>query len=158
MSERGVDEIPAGDFLVLDTSTIIAYLNAREDVSPAARLVIEQLVASGRNPAVISSVTVAEILVRPLRELGHVPRYVKTFLLDYPGLSVRSADYLVAAQAADIRAHTDASLSDALVAATATLTSSRWLITNDRELRERLAKHKWDTTVLLLSDVQHALG
>lgn len=158
MSERGVDEIPAGDSLVLDTSTIIAYLNAGEAVSPAARHVIEELVEPGRNPAVISSVTVAEVLVRPIRDLGQVPRSVKTFLLDYPGLSVRSTDFLVAAEAADIRAHTDASLSDALIAATATVTSSRWLITNDHTMRDRLAKLAWDTTVLLLSDVQRPLA
>ena len=86
-----------------------------------------------------------------------MPRYVKTFLLDYPGLSVRTADFLVAAEAADIRAHTDAAMSDALIAATATVTSSRWLVTNDRALRDRLTRLAWDTTVLLLSDVQHAL-
>jgi len=153
LTATGIDEIPAGDWIVLDTSAVIAYLNADEEAPSAAKHVIEDLIGSGRNPGVISSATVAEILVRPIRELGKVPGYVMTFLLDYPGLSVRSADFLVAAEAAEIRAHTDAGMSDALIAATATLTSSRWLITNDRVLRNRLAGFHWETTVLLLSEL-----
>jgi predicted nucleic acid-binding protein len=148
------DNLPAGDLLVLDTSSVIAYLNAGEAVSIAARHVLDTLVATERNPAVISSITVAEVMVRPFRELGRVPSHTKTFLLDFPGLSVRSADFLVAAEAARIRALTGAALSDALVAATATLTSSRWLITNDRTLRDRMAGFDWPTEVVLLSDLQ----
>jgi predicted nucleic acid-binding protein len=150
----GAVDLPAGDSLVLDTSTVIAYLNASESVSPIARNVLDTLVATERNPGIISSITVAEALVRPIRELGRVPSNVKIFLLDFPGLSVRSADFLVAAEAAAIRARTGAALSDALVAATATLTSSRWLITNDRTLRDRLAGLDWQTEVVLLSELQ----
>lgn len=146
-------EIPAGESIVLDTSTLIAYLNLTEAVSQAATYVLDELVATERNPGVISSVTVSEVLVRPLRQFGRMPEHTKTFLLDFPGLSVRSADFLVAAEAADIRAKIGAALPDALIAATATLTSSRWLITNDRVMRDRLAKLDWDTTVLLLSEV-----
>lgn len=138
---------------MLDSSTLISYLNADEPASPAARLVLDTLVATERNRAFISSITVAEVLVRPLRQLGVVPSFVKTFLLDFPGLSVRSADFLVAAEAADIRAHTGATLPDAIIAATATVTSSPWLITNDQVLAERLAKLEWSTTVVLLSEL-----
>lgn len=145
--------IPEGESIVLDTSTLIAYLNLSESVSQAATYVLDHLVATERNPAVISSVTVGEVLVRPIRDLGHVPSHTKTFLLDFPGLSIRSADFLVAAEAAAIRAQTGAALPDALVAATATLTSSRWLITNDRVLRDRLSGLNWQTTVLLLSEL-----
>lgn len=152
---RGLTEtISDGESILLDTSTVIAYLNLSESVSLAATYVFDQLVATERNPAVISSVTVGEILVRPLRDLGHVPSHTKTFLLDFPGLSVRSADFLVAAEAAAIRAQTGVPLPDAMIAATATLTSSRWLITNDRTLRDRLDGLEWDTTVLLLSELK----
>lgn len=154
MTAYAIESLPAGDLLVLDTSTVIAYLNASESVSTVARHVLEQFVATERNPAVISSITVAEVMVRPVRELGAVPSHTKTFLLDFPGLSVRSADFLVAAEAARIRALTGAALPDALVAATATLTSSRWLITNDRTLRDRMAGFDWPTEVVLLSDLK----
>lgn len=148
-----IDVIPPGDSIVLDTSTVIAYLHGGEQTSPAARQVLDGLVATERNPAVISSVTVSEVLVGPLRRLGVVPESFKAFLLDFPGLETRSADFLVAAEAADIRAKTGMALPDAFIAATATLTSSPWLITNDRTLREQLARLEWSTTVVLLSDV-----
>ena len=150
----GTIPIPAGDWVVLDTSTVIAYLNAGEEVSPVARLVIDDLVGAERNPGIISSITVAEVLVRPIREIGEVPSHTKTFLLHFPGLSVRSADFLVAAEAAAIRAGTGAPLPDSLIAATATVTSSRWLITNDKAMRDRLAKLEWETSVVLLSELE----
>jgi predicted nucleic acid-binding protein len=142
-----------GDSIVLDTSTVIAYLKGNEGTSLAATHLLEALVATERNRAVISSVTVAEVLVRPFREHGSVPSDINAFLLDFPGLSVRSADFLVAAEAARIRAETGAPLPDAIVAATATLTSSRWLVTNDRSLRDRLAGLDWQTQIILLSEL-----
>jgi predicted nucleic acid-binding protein len=145
--------IAAGETLLLDSSTVIAYLNANEAVSPAARFVLDELVASERNPAIISSITVGEVLVRPLRQLGNVPEDTKAFLLDFPGLAVRSADFLIAAEAAAIRAQTGAAMPDALIAATATLTSARWLISNDRHFAESLAGLDWQTEVLLLTDL-----
>ena len=77
-------------------------------------------------------------MVGPLRSMGRIPEGFTTFLHDFPGLSWRSADFLVAAEAADIRAHTRLSLADALIAATATVTSSPWLITNDAVMAEKL--------------------
>ncbi|MDQ3938223.1 MAG: PIN domain-containing protein [Chloroflexota bacterium] len=133
---------------------MIAYLNGDETASPAARLVIDQLVAAERNPAVISTTTVAEIMVRPHRQKGEALSAITTFLLGFPGLSIRSVDFLVAAEAALIRAQTGASLPDALVAATATVTSSQWLITNDRVLVDRLRPLEWQTRVLLLSELR----
>lgn len=82
--------IAGGDSIVLDTSTLIAYLNASEVASPAARMIVDDLDATERKPAILSSITVAEILVRPLRALGRVPNDIKAFLLGFPGLSVRS--------------------------------------------------------------------
>ncbi len=146
--------IATGDSVVLDTSALIAYLKGDEAASPAARTVIDTLVATGRNPAVISAVSVGELMVRPLRELGAVPMPLRTFLLAFPGLSIRSADFLVAAEAARIRALTGASLPDALIAATATLTSSRWVISNDQVLRDRLSGLEWETKVLLLAELR----
>ncbi len=72
-------------------------------------------------------------------------------LLGFPGLSIRSADFLVAAEAARIRARTGAATADSLIAATATVTSSKWLITKDRTLADRLAGLDWSPRVVLLS-------
>jgi predicted nucleic acid-binding protein len=62
----------------------------------------------------------------------------------------------VAAEAAAIRARTGAEMPDAMIAATATVTSSPWLITNDRVLRDALAGFDWETQVLLLSEIEAA--
>lgn len=147
------DLIPEGESIVLDTSAVIAYLSGSEDASEAARVVIEDLLAVERNQGWISSVTVAETLVMPIRERGAPFEAAKIFLLDFPGLNVRAADFLVAAEAADIRAQTGATLPDAIVAATATVTSSPWLVTNDRRFRDQLAGLEWTTTVMLLSEL-----
>jgi predicted nucleic acid-binding protein len=141
---------------VLDTSTVIAYLKGDELASPVARALLEEFVASERNPAVISSITAAEVMVGPLHSLGRVPVSLSTFLQDFPGLTWQSADFLVAVEAAAIRARTGAEMPDAMIAATATVTSSPWLITNDRVLRDALAGFDWETQVLLLSEIEAA--
>lgn len=143
--------IPAGDGLVLDTSAVISYFKGDEDVSGVAASIIDGLVRTERNPGVILSISVAELLVQPMAAGPTAAARVSTFLLGFPGLSIRSCDFLVAAEAARIRAVTGAALADAMIAATCTLTSSRWLVTNDRTLRDRLAGLEWSATVLLLS-------
>lgn len=146
------EAIPAGDQLLLDTSTVIAYLKGDEPVSVIAALVLDGLVATGRNPAVLSAISVAELLVRPIAAGARAAATVRTFLLGFPGLSVRSTDFRVAAEAARIRATTGAAVADALIVATATLTSSAWLVTTDRVLGDRLAGLDWMTAILVLSD------
>ena len=58
--------IAAGDRLLLDTTVLAAYLDAGDATHQVARTVIDELVASGRNPAVISMVTVMELLIRQI--------------------------------------------------------------------------------------------
>jgi len=147
------DLIPAGDRLVVDTSVVIAYFKGDEPISELATLVFEELIASERNPAVLSAVTVAEALVSPITAGGMALSTMRTFLLAFPGLAIRSTDFLVAAEAARLRAAAGISMPDALVAATATLTSSRWLITNDRLLRDRLASLASPVQVLVLGEL-----
>jgi predicted nucleic acid-binding protein len=146
-----IASIGQGESLVLDTSVVIAYLNGQEAASGQASVILDEMVGTGRNPAVISAITVGELLVRPLR-LGPLPSTIKTFLLGFPGLAIRSADFLIAAEAARIRASTGNSLPDALIAATATLTSSPWLITADRVLHDRLRGHRWNTEVVVIGE------
>ena len=110
------------------------------------------MIRPGRNPAIVPASAVAELMVRPMIQGPQAASAVTAFLLGFPGLTIRSVDFLVAAEAARIRALTGATTPDALIAATATLTSSHWLVTNDRILRDRLAKLDWATEVVLLSD------
>jgi hypothetical protein len=59
--------LPDGDRILIDSSAMIAHLNGGEPASPAATHLIDEMVRSGRNPALVSTVTAMEILVRPLR-------------------------------------------------------------------------------------------
>jgi predicted nucleic acid-binding protein len=147
------DHIEAGDRLVVDTSVVIAYFKGDEPIAELATSVFEELIASERNPAVLSAVTVAEALVWPITAGGTALSTMRTFLLAFPGLAIRSTDFLVAAEAARLRAATGIWMPDALIAATATLTSSRWLITNDRVLRDRLVSIAWPAEVLVLHEL-----
>jgi len=58
--------VPPNTEILLDTSVVLAYLNASEAANPAATVVIDDFVRTGRNRATISVVSVAETLVRPV--------------------------------------------------------------------------------------------
>ena len=87
--------VPPNTEILLDTSVVLAYLNASEAASPAATVVIDDFVRTGRNRATISVVSVAETLVRPFAAGTAALRIVDAFLLHFPNLTVSSIDYAV---------------------------------------------------------------
>jgi predicted nucleic acid-binding protein len=125
--------IAAGARLLIDSSVLIAYLEDDEPASERATQLLEELVSTGRNEAIISSVSVAEVMVGPTR-LGAGESETRAFLLTFPNLDIRSADVLVCGEAARIRAQTGLPLADSIILATATMTSCDWLVTCDRGL------------------------
>lgn len=136
MSRRSLERaIPAGDRLLLDTTALAAYLDATEATHPVARHILDELVASGRNPAVVSMVTVMELLVRPLRAAPGGHRTVLDFLRHHPGLDAVPLDLQMAQEAASLRATHGFKPPDALVIATGIATQVAHLVTND---------HKWE--------------
>lgn len=135
----------------LDTSILIAHLSAEERVSPLARELVEDLMGGGRNEGVVSAVSVGEILVRATRDGS--ARSVAFEVMDLPGLTIRSVDLLVAAEAARVRGLTGLSLPDAIVIATGVLTSSSILVTNDRRLAVAAPQVVPEMQVCLLSDL-----
>jgi predicted nucleic acid-binding protein len=131
--------IPAGQRLVLDTSVVLAYLNAKEAASPIAAIVLDDFVRSGRNTAAISTVTVTETLVRPFKA-GDVERQTaEAFLLHYPNLEIREVDYETAREAARLRAETGLKTPDALVVATASAALIPVLVANDDKWAKAIA-------------------
>ena len=52
--------VPPHAELLLDTSVVLAYLNASEAAGAAATVVIDDFVRTGRNRATISAVSVAD--------------------------------------------------------------------------------------------------
>ena len=125
--------IPAGETIVLDSSAILAYLSGAEAASPASASIIDGFVASGRNRAVVSAITVTETLVRPLRAGAPTAvRIVEDFLLRFPNLRVDPVSFETARVAAEIRARTAAPAPDALILATAVTAGARIVVANDR--------------------------
>jgi predicted nucleic acid-binding protein len=145
--------IPVDAAIVLDTSVLISFLGGAEPASEAAQLVLERLVATERNPAVISAVTVTEIMVGAIKAGPEAESMARAFVLSYPGLSIRSVDVLVAADAAAIRATTRLPVPDSIVLATAVMAGSPVVITNDRDLASKAEGVRSGIDVLLLSEL-----
>lgn len=142
--------IPAAAWLLLDSSVLIAHIEGGEDVSPVATTIIDGFLRDERNDGVISTVTVSEVLVRPHR-FGRA-RDIGMGLLDMPGLTLRSVDFLVAAEAARMRAESSLRLPDAIVLATGILAGATCFVTNDRRLAAAAAALAPSLQVCLLSD------
>jgi predicted nucleic acid-binding protein len=142
-------EIAAGARLLLDTTAVAAYLDAAEPTHTAARVILEELVAEGRNPAGVSAVTAMELLIRPLRATPPSDHAVVAFLEHHPHLDILPVDFEVALAAAGIRATLRFAPPDALVIGTAVALGIHFLVTNDFEWGRKLQGH--------LVDVAHAV-
>lgn len=142
-----------GERMTLDTSALVCHLNEWESASSAAHVVVDDLIATGRCEAIVSTATVAELLVQPIRRGRAVAAATIGFLDSLEELQIRNMDFLVAAEAARIRAETNIPLPDAVVIATGILTSSTVLVTNDRRLAEASRKAVPELRVVVLSEV-----
>lgn len=140
MSKVRIDKVlPAGDRVLLDTTTLIAYLNGGEQVSPLATYVIDELVRTGRNPAIVSPVTVMEVLVRPLRRGPDMAyQHVLDFLTNFPNLRTTTIDLHVAQEAASLRATYNFRPPDALIMASGIVAQVGHLVTNDADWQVKL--------------------
>jgi predicted nucleic acid-binding protein len=124
--------IPKGATVLLDTSAVLAYLSGAERTSPIAAEVIDGLVASGRNPAIVSAITVCEVLVRPNRAgSASAIQLVEDFLVHFPNIRVEAVTHEVARLGAHIRAATVTPAPDALILATAVASLATVTIGND---------------------------
>jgi predicted nucleic acid-binding protein len=140
MSQASLEAaIPAGASVVLDTSAVLAYLGGREAVSPAAAIVIDAFVRTGRNQGTISMLTVTETLVRPFaagpRELG----IAEAFLMHFPNLQIEDVDYSIAREAARLRAVAGLRTPDALLIATALAREIPIVVANDGQWAKAIA-------------------
>jgi predicted nucleic acid-binding protein len=127
-----VDRLAAGDRLLLDSSVLAAYLDGGERTSDLAAELLDGLVRSGRNPAVVSMVSVLETLIRPLRRLPAAHGTVLAFYREFPNLVAAPVDLDVAAEAANLRVAFGLSAPDALIAATSRSTGAATRFGNSR--------------------------
>ncbi|MHB8399106.1 MAG: type II toxin-antitoxin system VapC family toxin [Acidimicrobiales bacterium] len=139
MSESSLLTVIAeGDRVLLDTTVLAAFLDSTDATHPVARFVMRELVETGRNPAVVSMVTVMEILVRPMRAVPPGHHTVLAFLRTHPNLTCAPVDLQVAQDAAHLRADRKFAPPDALVVGTGLATQARHLVTNDHDWSSRL--------------------
>ncbi len=147
------EAIPPGSTLLVDTSVVLAYLVGTEPTSERARQLFDAFVATGRNPASLSMVTVGEILVRPFRSGAPAVARAEGFLRHFADIRVLDVDYDIAREAARIRAATAMRMPDALILASAVVTDVDLLVTNDRAWKDRLPAHAPGLRLCLLGDV-----
>jgi len=141
-----------GDRLLLDTSVVAAFFDTRDANHGLASHLLEELVAPGRNPAVVSMVVVMELLVRPMRTVPQGHHTVLGFLRTFPNIDCLSVDLQVAQEAAHLRAASRFSTPDALIVGTGLAAQVRHLVTNDRDWVPRLAPMRERIGVVLASD------
>ncbi|HSO28726.1 MAG TPA: PIN domain-containing protein [Candidatus Sulfomarinibacteraceae bacterium] len=130
--------VPPSVLIALDASVTLAYLTGSEPVSPAAAWIFDGCISTGRNPAVISTLTATELLVRPFRAGDASSGTVEGFLRFFGALRLADVTYPIAREAARIRAVTGLAVPDAVVIATAIEHRADVVVTNDR---------RWPATV-----------
>ena len=124
--------IRPGERMLVDTTTLIAYLNRAEAATPVASHILNEMIESGRNPGIVSMVTVMEVLVWPLRVCAPESyQHLLEFITKFPNLSTVPIDLPVAQEAASVRAMFRLSPPDALIVATGLVSQVHHLVTND---------------------------
>jgi predicted nucleic acid-binding protein len=145
--------ISPGDRLLLDTTVFISYFSGGDRWAEAARELIEGPVRTGRNPAVVSALTVMESLVGPMRRVPPGHQTALDFYAHWPNLTVLPIDLAVAQEGASIRAHHGFPTPDALVIGTGVLGGVAWLVTGDERWQKRLAQISTHLRVCYLGDL-----
>ncbi len=142
----------AGDRVLIDTSVLVAYFDGADSTHGLAAVLIDELVKSGRNPAVVSPITAMEILVRPIRTTPTGVAHVHAFLTHWSNLTLVPTDLPIAQEAASLRATHGFKPPDALVIATGIVAQVAHLVTNDAMWRKKLAPLKSRVQVTMLRD------
>ena len=132
--ERLLTDLQRLGIVVLDTAVLIYHL---EDIQPFAELTeaVFGLIAEGKIEARLSTITAAEILVKPFSS-GDVERVAlcERFLLTLPHTEWVAPDYRIARETAQIRARHRIRTPDAILLATAAVAKAG-VLSNDRALK-----------------------
>jgi predicted nucleic acid-binding protein len=134
VSDDLLADVPSGALLTVDTAPIIYYLEDHPVYAPRFAPLFAG-VAAARVQVVVSSVTLAEVLGGPLAAGKEVlAAQYREVLCRSAGWHMHPIDEETAVTAARIRARHGLRLPDAIQIATAIVTRSHALITNDRRL------------------------
>ena len=136
--------------MVVDSSVVLAYLTGSEPASEGARQLFDGFIATGRNRASISTITVGEILVRPFRQGSVAVAMAESFLRHFGDLALVDVTYAVAREAARIRARTGLRMPDATIVASALEVDADLIVTSDRSWQRSTADVLGNTRMLEL--------
>jgi predicted nucleic acid-binding protein len=128
------DQVPDGATVLIDTNPIV-YLLEGNPLGAAFRSLFEA-VDSGRIQALVTPITVAEVVSGPLKagKEALVERYRRT-ITHNPGWDIREIDADIAVLAARLRLRHALKLPDALQLAVALEEGCHALVTHDRDFR-----------------------
>lgn len=134
--------------IALDTNCFIYYLEA----APAATILREDVFSpleQGRFQAVTSTLTLAEVLVKP-KSLGREDICMEYVMLlsSYPNLAIIPFTLPIAVRCAEIRAEYRVRTPDAIQLATAIESQATLFLTNDLNLPRQISQ----LTILFLKD------
>lgn len=133
---RFIAELRRSAVIGIDSAVLIYHL---EDTKPYSELTEEAFaaIAGGAPRAVLSTVAVTEVLVKPYAEGKHDRvDAVDRFLRSLPNTLRVAPDYETAKDAARLRARYGLRTPDALLVATARSHRAEALVTNDATLRK----------------------
>jgi predicted nucleic acid-binding protein len=121
--------------LGFDSSLLIYHL---EDVEPYSDLteIAFSAVASGVSSAVLSTISVTELLVKPIAEgREDAVKGFERFVVSLPNTTIVPPDFQIAKEAARLRANYRIRTPDALLLATARIHKAGAFLTNDDKLK-----------------------
>ena len=125
----------------LDTTIFIYHFENHPIYSPLTRELLSSI-EKGDRKGITSSITLMEIIVKPLSLVRNdIARKYEALLMNFPNLDVVDLDRDVIRQAARLRAEYQLRPPDALQVSACLLGGSKTFITNDRQisrLREKL--------------------
>jgi predicted nucleic acid-binding protein len=133
----------------LDSVVLIYHL---EDIEPYSILTAEVLaaLASGNMEAVVSTVSITELLAKPFKEgRGDQIAVFETFVLSLPQTRLVAPTYSIAKRAARLRGEYGLRTPDALLFSTAQEEGCDAFLTNDAQLKKLGSE---DLTVIMLSE------
>jgi predicted nucleic acid-binding protein len=127
------DELNPGAAIALDSDALIYYVEENPRYLPIVEPVMEALRA-GQISAHVSMIVLLEVLVKPFRDgQPEVSEQYRRALLRNQSITLHPVNEAIAERAAAIRAAHRIEVAVSIVAATALLTDSEFLLTNNAD-------------------------
>jgi predicted nucleic acid-binding protein len=123
--------------IALDTSVWLAAADAFDPRQPCARWLLDEVERGRFDLALIPTLAVAEMLVRPVTASLEEGVTAQTALRNYPNLTIAPLDFDTAVEVAHVRAATKVKMPDAIVFGTAVAYQVEAMVHGDDEWEKK---------------------